>query len=629
MTGVVNQYNKTKRKLSEHAPAFLFALLLAQPLLDIISYWANEWDSTAITTLVRFGMFAMVMAYCYIISDRKWVYIAGSAVMLAYWILHMIACFRAEGGYVDILGDMNNFFRTVHLPYFTFAFITIFKKSDIVPKYVQIAFCINMVIMMHALLISYMTGTQIYTYGDRGLMSWASVHNSQSAILAFVVPLMLFYAYKKRNKVMYYIIAVICFANLFFVGTKVDYYAIFIIAIGMMLLLLITGENDLFYYSVLFLAALICALCYSQSIAFNIKVNHITSMDERQEYVNDQVENVLDPIDTIVTEPIIDTIAPDDTELPEDSSNPNSPDDPANTGEPEDPDDTGNPENPEDTGDPEDTGEPIDPDDTGDPEDPSDTGDPEDTGDTDTPDSPEDPGTQKDPDDPGTPINPADPKFPIVSEGMTWDYFCSLNPKGQYEVRQVYGVYLGPMIQKFGFKRVFERYGGTLDVTTLTAVRPMKVNFAELAFEDANLMTRLFGYEYKTLIYDYTRTNSHGQVVTTQHIYDLENDFPSIFYYGGYVGFVVYMIFLLYFIGLIVVAVITRFKKCITVENGLLAITYVLMLGCSQFSGNVLRRPNASIYMSVILAYLYYVTVIKENVHYRDLFRIFKRKKKS
>ncbi|MBQ4067258.1 MAG: O-antigen ligase family protein [Clostridia bacterium] len=513
MTGVVQLYKKTKIGLEKYAPAALFALLIIQPLLDIISYWANEWSFTVLTTLVRFAMFGLVMVYCYIISDRKKVYIIASAVMLAYWILHMIACFRAEGGYVSIFGDITNFFRTVHLPYFTFAFITVFRKSDKVPEYVQKAFCINMVIMMHALVISYMTGTQIYTYSDKGLMSWASVHNSQSAILAFIVPLMLLYAYNKKNKIMYYIVAMGCLINLFFVGTKVDYFSIFIIALGMMILLIIAGEKNLFYYAVLFLAALLCALCYNQSIAFDVKITHQTAMDIKQEYVEDIVE-------------------PDPGEAP-------------------------------------------------------------------------------------------------LPEHLSWEMFYSLTPKEQYGVREIYEIYLGGMVQKYGFERVFEKYNFSLNVKELTAARPMKVNFAEMAFEDANTMTKLFGYEYKTLIYDYTRVNSEGRTVTTQQIYDLENDFPSVFYFSGYVGFAIYIAFLLYFVLLILVAVITRFKKCVNVENGLLAITFALALGTSQFSGNVLRRPNASIYFSVILAYIYYVTVIKENVRFRDIFGIFKKKEKK
>ena len=513
MTGAVTLYNKTKKGLTDIVPGFLFALLIIQPILDVISYWANEWQFTAATTLARFGMFALVLLYGFIISDKKWTYLAMGGVMLVYWVLHMAACIKSSTGYVSLVSDANNFLRTVHLPLFTLVFITMFKKSDKVPVYVQKAFCINMVIMMHSLLISYLTGTQIYTYTTTGLMGWASVHNSQSAILAFIIPLMLLYAYNKKSKTMYYVTAVGCFANLFFVGTKVDYYSIFIIALAMMALLIIAGERNLFYYTVLFLAALLCALCYNQSIAFDIKITHSESMEMKQDYLEEAVE--------------------------------------------------------------------------------------------------QEPGEEPLPD------------------HISWEIYDGLDPKTQYEIRQIYDLYLGPVVDRYGFERVFERYEFSLVVDELTEGRPRKVHFADMAFEDSSTFTKLFGYEYCTLLYDYTHPDRNtGEIVTTHHIFDLENDFPAVFYYSGYVGFAIYLLFIAYFVWLIFVAVVTRFKKCVNLENGLLAVTFALMIGTSQFSGNVLRRPNASIYMSVILAYIYYVTVIKENVRTRDLLNIFKKKEK-
>lgn len=515
MTGAITLYKKTKNKLSDIACGFLFALLLAQPLLDIISYWANEWAFTTLTTLVRFGMFAMVVVYGFIISDKKWAYIAGCAVMGAYWIVHVIACIRSEGGYVSPVSDMNNFLRTIHLPLFTFVFITIFKKSHLVPVYVQKAFVINMVVMMHALVLSYMTGSQIYTYtvAKLGLMGWASVHNSQSAILSFIVPLMLLYAYNKKNKIVYYATAFVCFINLFFVGTKVAYFSIFIISLSMMILLIIAGEKKLFYYAVLFVIALLCALCINHSIAVDVKITHTSSMAEKQQWV-------------------------------------------ANTMEQE------------------------------------------------------------------------EGEAPLPSH-ISWEIYNGLDPIKRFEIRRLYEKHLGPVVQRFGFERVFEEYDFSMVVAELTAARPMKRNFARMAFEDSNLLTKMFGYEYCVLIETYEYTNYRGETYTVDYVFDLENDFPSVFYYSGYVGFAVYMLFLAYFVGLIFVAVVTRFKKCVNLENGLLAVTFGLMMGSSQYSGNVLRRPNVSIYISVILAYIYYVTVVKENVKYRDLFTIFKKKKKA
>lgn len=511
MTGAVSLYEKAKRSLSNIAPAFLFALLIAQPLLDIISYWANEWEFTTLTTLVRFGMFAMVMLYCFIISDKKWTYFATAGVFLAYLVLHVIACVKSAGGYEAPFTDMNNFFRTIHLPAFTVAFITIFKKKDIVPRYVQAAFFINMAIMMHALILSYMTGTQIYTYGSQGLMGWCAVHNSQSAILAFILPLILLFAYKTKKKSVFYVSSLVCFVNLFFVGTKVDYFAIFIIAFGMMFFLLISGEKKLFYYAVLFVLSLVCALSYNQSIAFDVKLTYSESMEIKQEWVEQSME-------------------PEEGEAP-------------------------------------------------------------------------------------------------LPNNISWDIYNQLDPIKKREIRELYDLCLGPVIQEYGFERVFEKYNFSIVVSDLTAARQMKRYFAEMAFEDASTLEKLFGYEYETLIVSYEWTTEDGRTVYVPYVYDLENDFPSVFYYSGYVGFAIYMLFLAYFVGLMIVSLITRFKKTMTVENGAVAITFAMMVGASQFSGNVLRRPNVSIYMSAILAYIYYQTVIKENLKYSDLFRIFKKKK--
>ena len=112
-------------------------------------------------------------------------------------------------------------------------------------------------------------------------------------------------------------------------------------------------------------------------------------------------------------------------------------------------------------------------------------------------------------------------------------------------------------------------------------------------------------------------------------IYDLENDFPSVFYYSGYIGFAIYILFIGYFAALILVGLLTRGKKLITLETGMVGITFALAVGSAQFSGNVLRRPNASIYVSVILAYIYYLTVIQYDVKLRDIFSICNREKRK
>ena len=164
----------------------------------------------------------------------------------------------------------------------------------------------------------------------------------------------------------------------------------------------------------------------------------------------------------------------------------------------------------------------------------------------------------------------------------------------QYEklYRSISGGFLGDLIDCFGIERVAEKYGYSTEASQLLGARNKKLNFAQLAWEDQDFLTKCFGYEYKTLI-------------TENENYDLENDFPSILYFYGYTGFGLYILFLLYFFYLIFRELIIDIQKLFSFQSGLTCITLLLLLGAAQFSGNVLRRPNVSIYLSMILALLY------------------------
>ena len=71
MENIIAVKNKIKPSLERLVPGVVFALLIIQPLLDIVSYWANRWEFTSVTTAARFLMFAVVMLYGFMVSDRK------------------------------------------------------------------------------------------------------------------------------------------------------------------------------------------------------------------------------------------------------------------------------------------------------------------------------------------------------------------------------------------------------------------------------------------------------------------------------------------------------------------------------------------------------------------------------
>lgn len=518
-TAVLKNKGGIKTSLEKYVPGVVFALLIMQPLLDIVSYWANEWYFTSVTTAVRFLMFAAVMLYGFIVSDRKGIYVVTGAAVVLYWALHMIACFKSANGYISPVADASNFLRIIHLPLFTLAFITFFKKDSSVPRYVRLAFAVNLAIMIHSTILSYMTGTQIYMYGymEVGLMGWSAVHNAQSAILAIVVPLTMLYAYKKQNKPGFYLTALAAFVCLFFSGTRVDFYSIPIVAGAFIVGLLFTKEKNPFYYVILLLMILASLLCYKTSIAYDVRGNHEVSMEYRQ----DEVQQIID-----------DAQNENDSKI-----------------------------------------------------------------------------------DLGTNISP--------------EIYASLDPLTKKNIHLIYDRYLDGMVNRYGFDRVIYKYNYSLVVSNLLDIRQQKRFFSELAWEDSNLLTKCFGFEYSIVVENFeTEDKRTGEMIPVQQIYDLENDFPAVYYFGGYVGFALYMLFLLYFAALMAVAVITRFKKMVNIETIAVGLTFVLSMGIAYYAGYVLRRPNTSVYLSAILAYGYYLTVVKENVKLRDIFKIFSKKNK-
>lgn len=155
------------------------------------------------------------------------------------------------------------------------------------------------------------------------------------------------------------------------------------------------------------------------------------------------------------------------------------------------------------------------------------------------------------------------------------------------------------MVDRFGTEKILYAYGYLPDSWLITDVRKTKRLNASLIWNECDTLTKLVGFEYTNV------ENPKGDIL------DLENDYSAIFYYYGYVGFGLYALFLAYFILLILKTVITNFKEAVNPYHFALLITYLLQIASAQFSGAILRRPNVSIYMSIIMGLIYYQTTVK------------------
>lgn len=154
------------------------------------------------------------------------------------------------------------------------------------------------------------------------------------------------------------------------------------------------------------------------------------------------------------------------------------------------------------------------------------------------------------------------------------------------------------IVDRFGVETVIRKYNFTSNVKDITAARRQKIYFCELLQDELPFTAKLFGME----LADMTHRGKN---------YDVENDFYGIYFLYGAVGLILLCCFIGYFLLLIAKALIRDFKTYFTPMAGAIGISLIILLVYAYFTAGVLRRPNASFYLSVVLALVYYLTQIK------------------
>ena len=153
-------------------------------------------------------------------------------------------------------------------------------------------------------------------------------------------------------------------------------------------------------------------------------------------------------------------------------------------------------------------------------------------------------------------------------------------------------------INHFGYDRVYDYMKNKISPYNLTDNRLLKRMYGYIIFDDSDLLTKFVGINHQNI-------NKYER--------DLENDFTAIFYYYGYIGFALYCLFILYFAYLGIKVLITKPIKLVSPRFIVLTFTILLSLIGGQFSGALLRKTNANIYLSLLFALYYLYLVCSDN----------------
>lgn len=159
-----------------------------------------------------------------------------------------------------------------------------------------------------------------------------------------------------------------------------------------------------------------------------------------------------------------------------------------------------------------------------------------------------------------------------------------------------YDKYLAGLSGHFGLERTAELYDCSTDAGDIADVRRARLNFCKLLLEDQPGLSFWFGMEREDM--------SHDGIT-----YDVENDFHGIFYLCGAVGLALMIAFLGWFLIRILLALVRDFKHVFSLQAVGCGMALLCCLVHAYCTAGVLRRPNVTFYLAVLLAVSYGLTM--------------------
>ncbi len=228
-------------------PALVFLLCVCQPVLDVIAYWnrelslSSEWTSVFRLILLTGGFFI-----AFLLSKRKGIYLIFTAVILAFLAGHVLACLGTSEGYLNWTEDMTDQIRTLVLPVTALTMMSFLKAEPKAFSALLKALICNLILILFVMVLSTVTGTDPHTYPTKsvGIRGWFIWTSPQSAILSILCPLVIACVLKRwpERWLPVLIASLICFGMLFAYGTRLGYFTILGVGLGLAVCLFFGGK---------------------------------------------------------------------------------------------------------------------------------------------------------------------------------------------------------------------------------------------------------------------------------------------------------------------------------------------------------------------------------------------------
>lgn len=246
--------------------AWISILCIAQPILDILSYWlAMLPHGTVISLGLRMLILALTIVFAWMLSDHKKGMLLTCAVLVVFWVFHAGNCCLI--GYQNPASDFINYARTAQIPVMTLCLIILLRQTQEPLPLLEKLFAVSLYLIALISLIAILTGTTVYSYPKWkvGYSGWFGWTNSQSAIYAVLTVFSVFPAMIRKDWIRSGLRAAVGFLLLFFLGTRLAYGVICLIAVSSIICMLLVRRFDWRPALIILALAALCAGCYKLS----------------------------------------------------------------------------------------------------------------------------------------------------------------------------------------------------------------------------------------------------------------------------------------------------------------------------------------------------------------------------
>ena len=271
------------QRITERLPAIVLLLFVLQPLMDILSYWADRLGTGNTLTLgLRFLVLIGFALLGFCLSKRKRAYLIMACVSLLLMLGHVYAC--SKKGYLSPAADLTNFVRVMQMPLFVFCFITCMRRNRRCYRAIEKGCVVNFWIIFASLVLSLITNTASATYEESGfgVIGWFATTNAQSAILSILVPIVVTFAYRQRNLALFTLTSMAGIAQLYFLGTRLAYLSIAVTVIGLLIVAVITKNVQKKYFIVLLLLFAVAFGTFKLSPMYRNQTRYNEAMSSKQ-----------------------------------------------------------------------------------------------------------------------------------------------------------------------------------------------------------------------------------------------------------------------------------------------------------------------------------------------------------